>query len=187
MKPNALLQQIVIALALTCLAAANDFIFSQFFTGQLSTKLNLSIIVFCYLGYLNRQSHLPAGRIILLLINISALLICLFTVDRFNTLLLIYLAMIWLNRSLLCYSGVLAVLADLGLCLGSASAVYGVLANGNSVIAALWCFLLLQALHPLIPGKKLPKTTKRTSTSTDTFDQSLQAAENALQAILQKA
>lgn len=187
MKYTALLQHIVVALILTCLGAACDFIFGQFFTGLLSTKLSLSVIVFCYLVYIIRQSHLPAGRISLLSINLCVLLVCLVWVDRFNTLILIYLAMIWLNRSLICYSGILAIVADLGLCLVSASVVYGVLVQRNSVIVALWCFLLLQALHTLIPGKKLPNNSKHGKTSTDNFDHSLQAAENALQEILRKS
>jgi hypothetical protein len=45
-----------------------------------------------------------------------------------------FLVMIWLNRSLLCYSGTLAVSADLGLCLVSAIAVYGILVDDNSII-----------------------------------------------------
>ena len=52
MKSTALLQHIGIALLLTCLAALNAVLLSQFFSGLLSAKLNLSFIIllFFFLG-----------------------------------------------------------------------------------------------------------------------------------------
>ena len=184
MKSSSLLQHIGIALTLTCLAAINNIIFRQFVTGQLSAKMNISLIVLLYLGYLIQQSDLAAGKITLLSINLGILITCLFAITHLPTLLLIYLLMIWLNRLLLCYSNVLAILADLGLCLISASMVYWVWVNGNSIIAALWCFLLLQALHTLLPYKEIPIRQKPSSTSTDHFNHALQSAESALQQIM---
>ena len=186
MKPTSVLQHIGVALVLTCLAAVNDLILRQFFSELLSDKLNISLLVFLYLSYLIRQNRLPAGRITLLVINLSVLLFCLFAVTQTTTLLLIYLTMIWLNRSLLRYSSLLTILADLGLCLISASLVYWVFVNGYSILTTLWCFLLLQALHSLIPTKKAANNPKHTSPSFDNFDRSLQSAENALQQLLRK-
>jgi hypothetical protein len=186
MKPGTLIQHIGIAVLLTGLAAMNEFMLGHFFSTFLSTKLNLSLVVFCYLGYLIRQSHLQAGRIILCSVNVAVLLLCTYTVGQASTLLLVYLLMIWLNRALLFFPGILAALADFGLCLISASAGYAVFLNGNGLVAVLWCFLLLQALHTLVPGKRKGGAGKHTSSLPDTFDHALQTAENALQALLKK-
>ena len=183
MKVSSLLQHIGIALALTCLATINNFILRQFFTGSLSAKLNISVIVFLYLAYLIWQSRLTAGRPTLLFIDISTLSIFLLASLHTETLFLMSLFLIWLNRSLLYYSSVLPVLADLCLCLFSAFVVYWLLFNGNSLITAVWCLLLLQALHSLIPGKK--KSTKQQQASpSDNFDHAFQSAESALQRLL---
>ena len=179
MKPSSLLQHIGIALILTCLAAINDFIFS----GLLSSKFNISLSVFLYLAYLVWQSPLVAGRITLLILDLCVLLICLFTDLNIVTLLSVFLTMMWLNRLLLYYSSPLAVLADQGLCLFSASIAYWLLFNGHSLIIVLWCLLLLQALHSLIPGKKNSRKTSQAS-SADNFDHALQSAENALQQLI---
>ncbi len=183
MKTSSLLLHIGIALALTCLAKINDFILKQFFTDLLSVKLNISLIVFLYLAYLIWQSRLAAGRITLLIFNLCVLLISLFSGIQIVTLLLVYLAMIWLNRSLLYYSSPLAILADLGLCLFSAFMVSWLLFNGNSLITILWCVLLLQTLHSLIPDNKKDFKPQKPSTS-DNFDHALQSAESAFQQLL---
>ena len=91
MKASSLLQHIGIALALTCLAIINNFILIQFFTGLLSARLNISVIVFLYLAYLIWQSRLTAGRPTLLFIDISTLSICLLTSLHTETLFLMYL------------------------------------------------------------------------------------------------
>lgn len=182
MKTSSLLQQISIALLLTLLAAINDFILRQFFTGLLSAKVNIALIVFLYLAYLIWQNRIAAGRITLLLIDLSVLLICLFTSLSTISLLIICLFLIWLNRLLLCYSSVLSILADLGLCLLSACVVYWLLFNGHGLITALWSLLLLQSLHCLIADKKM--ASKPQESSSDNFDHALQSAESALQQLL---
>ena len=156
MKVSSLLRHIGIAMMLSSLAAIVETIF----TGLLSSKLNISLIVFLYLTYLIWQSHLAAGRITLLVFNLCVLLICLLTGMPFVTLLWVYLAIIWLNRSILYYSSQLAILADLGLCLFSASIAYWLLFNGYGLVSVLWCLLLLQSLHRLIVDKKYPISLK---------------------------
>lgn len=178
MRTSLLLQHIGIALALTCLATINDFILKHFFTDLFSSKLNISLIVFLYLAYLIWQNRLAAGRIILLLIDLTVLFICLFIDLQMITLSLIYLALVWLNRLLLCYSSPVAALADSGLCLFSAGMAYWLIHNGYGLITTLWCLLLLQSLHCLIADKK---TLSKPQSSTNNFDYALQSAERALQ------
>jgi hypothetical protein len=183
MKSTSLLQHISLAIALSCLAFVNDVILKQWVTAALSVRLNLSLSVFLYLGYLMRCHPMPAGRMTLLMINLVVLLVCLSTDARFSTLLWVYLVMIWINRSLLRYASVVAAAADLGLSLFSAGAFYAIFSNGYGLVTSLWCFLLLQALHSVIPGKKVP-IKPNCKAPADQFDRALHSAENALQQLL---
>lgn len=186
MKSTALLQQLGIALLLTGLAAINETLLRAFFGIGLSAKLNLSLIFLLYLGLLLRQNRLPAGRVTLMAVNLGIVLMCLLVDTRLYTLLWLYPAMIWLNRSLLRYAGVTSVLADLGLCLLSIGTVLWAFSSGYGFITALWCFLLLQALHVMIPAKKAPQTQQGNASSPDNFNKALQTAESALQQLLKK-
>ena len=178
MKVSSLLRHIGIAMMLSSLAAIVETIF----TGLLSSKLNISLIVFLYLTYLIWQSHLAAGRITLLVFNLCVLLIFLFKGIHLVTLLWVYLAIIWLNRSLLYYSSLLSVLADLGLCLFSASIAYWLLSNDYGLVSIMLCLLLLQGLHCLIVDKKIPS--KSQTSSADNFNHALKSAESALQQLI---
>jgi len=184
MKQNTLLQHIGLAIALSVLALINDLILRQFFNVMLSNQLNISLLACLYLGFIIRQSPLISGRITLFAINLSIVLISLFWVNHTSTLLVIYLAMIFCNRALLCYSNLLAIMADLGLCSLSTSAVFLLLANSYSNLTALWCFMLLQALHTLLPNKKVAHAKRQPAPSQDKFNHALQSAEGALQKLL---
>lgn len=180
MTSSTLLRHISLAVVLSGLVLMNEFIFS----GLLSSQFNLSFIVLLYLCYLISQSHLVAGRITLVGVDLSAILICWFSDLSIGELLLVYLAMIWLNRALLCYSSLLAILADLTLCLFTASVVYWLFLMSFSLTSIVWCLLLLQALHSLIPGKKKPV---KKMPSGDGFEHALETAESALQRLLNQS
>lgn len=182
MKASTLLQHIGIALLLTFLATINDTIFRQFMSGLFSIKLNIASSIFLYLVFIIWQSRVAAGKITLLLIDLSLLLISLFTNLSSVSLILIGLLLIWLNRCLLCYSSLLTVFADFALCLLSAFVVYSLLSNGHSLMTALWCLLLLQSLHCLFVDKKM--ASKLQASPNDNFEQALQSAENALQQLI---
>lgn len=186
MKMTALVQHIVLAFVLTSMAAANQLLLCLFFSGSLSVKLNLSATVFFYLCWLIWRNPMPAGRLTLLTGNLMVILMGLFSGLHLSTLLVMFPAMIWLTRSLLRYSGLVAVSTDLALCLISTGAFYAVLAGDRGSVAALWCFLLLQALHTLIPSRKSLDKPAPTASSPDSFNQALQTAESALQHLLRK-
>ncbi|MGR9116188.1 MAG: hypothetical protein ACU85E_10510 [Gammaproteobacteria bacterium] len=183
MKTTALLNQIGVAIALTFLAAINQTLLAPFAFDQLGAKLNLSLIVLLYLGYLNLQYRVPAGRIVLMVVNLAIVLLCLLIEIRLNTLSWLFPAMIWFNRSILRYTGVLVVLADLSLCLLGTAAIVWTLGNDHSLIAAIWCFLLLQALHVMIQADN--KCSCDPSSSVD-FNRALEYAESALQRLLRR-
>ena len=187
MKASSLLHHIFIALVLTGVAAISEVLLKQFFSELPSIKLSISLVMFLYLCDLIYQSRPAIGKLTLFAVNLSVLLISLFTVDSLTLLLLLYTAIIWSNRALLCYASIVAVLTDLSLCVISAAIVLWVCVNGNSLMTALWCFLLLQALHTLIPGKKLSGQFNADLQATDAFNRAMSTAENALQQLLRKA
>jgi len=186
MNTNALLKHIGIAIALSILAIIGDTLLTPFLTKLLTNRLNISAIVFLYLSLLIQQSDLTTGKVTLFTINLAVLFTSLLSVEQLPALLGIYLIMIWLSRSLLNYTSLLTSIADFSLCVLSASIVYWLLLHGHSSITALWCFLLLQALHALLPKKDRPLPKSDGSISKNNFNQALQSAESALQQLLKK-
>lgn len=184
MKTNSLLSQLVIALLLTCLAAIVSALFNQFVGSQTNARLNLSLIMLLYLGCLIWQNPRPAGRITLMASNLGLALLCLLFEVRLGTLFWLYPAITWLNRCLLRYSSILAIMSDSALCLLGAGAALWALGNGYGLVMALWCFLLLQALHVMIPCRKAPRRKMPASQTQDNFNRAMQSAESALQQLM---
>jgi hypothetical protein len=95
---------------------------------------------------------------------------------------LVHVALVWLVRSLYCYSGVLPALADFGLSLlGAAFAVWAAQRSGGAWLA-FWCFFLLQAFHVLIP----PSLGAHASHSADTTDDAFARAQRAADAAVRR-
>ncbi len=180
MKSTTLLQHIGVALLLTILTAINREVFDLFFSPLVGTRLNLSFIVLIYLGLLAWQNRIPAGRVTLMAINATIILLCLILTTRLSILLWLYPLIIWINRSLLRYRSLTAVFVDMGLCLLGIGAALWTLHNGHGWAAAIWCLFLTQALHVMIPGRKMTSRAKSSSTSQDNFNRALRSAENAL-------
>ena len=89
-------------------------------------------------------------------------------------------ALIWLVRSLYCYSGVLPALADLGLgLLGAAFAVWAAQRSGGAWLA-FWCFFLVQAFHVLIPPAVGAGTDDGSAAADDAFARAQRAADAAV-------
>jgi hypothetical protein len=93
---------------------------------------------------------------------------------------LVHLCLVWLVRSLYCYSGLLPALADLALtALGAAFAVWAAL-RSESAWLALWCFFLAQAFHVLIPASLQPSARSAGNSADDAFARAQRAAEAAV-------
>lgn len=131
------------------------------------------------------QNRLPAGRLILFTVNIVIVLISLEYLQSLKSLCLTYLSLIWITRSILRYTNGLSILADLVLCIISIGTAFAAFNVSNSIIISLWCLLLVQALHTLIPGRNVANKLYQ-QTSADNFEQALQTAEKALQQLLRQ-
>jgi hypothetical protein len=94
--------------------------------------------------------------------------------------LLVHLGLVWLIRSLYCYSGVLPALADLGVtALGAAFAVWAARYSGSAWLA-FWCFFLAQTLHGLIPAAAAGRNCEAPNEADQAFDRAHRAAEAAI-------
>ena len=95
---------------------------------------------------------------------------------------LVHVGMIWLVRALYFYSSPLSALADLGLNALAVAAVVWATVQSGSLLLALWCFFLVQALFVLLP-KGSGTTGSRSGqvgVEVDKFDQARQTAQSAL-------
>jgi len=93
---------------------------------------------------------------------------------------LVHIALVWLVRSLYCYSAVLPALADLGVSLlGAAFAVWAAQRSGGAWLA-FWCFFLVQAFHVLIPPALGAPVSHSTDTTDDAFARAQRAADAAV-------
>lgn len=92
---------------------------------------------------------------------------------------LAHAGLVWLVRSLYHYSGLVPALVDLGLTsLGLAFAAWAA-ARGGGAWLALWCFLLAQAFHALIPPS-IARHTPIEAASDAAFARAQRAAEAAV-------
>ena len=93
---------------------------------------------------------------------------------------LVHVALVWLVRSLYCYSGVLPALADFGLSLlGAAFAVWAAQRSGGAWLA-FWCFFLVQSFHVVIPHSLGASASGSVDAADDAFARAQRAADAAV-------
>jgi hypothetical protein len=137
---------------------------------------------FSYLLYLLRCSGVRLGRVTTLLGWLSITVATAWMGPPLILYVLVHVAMIWLVRSLYFYSSLLPALADLGLNLVAVAAVVWATAQSGSLLLALWCFFLLQALFVFIPrnGNRPSSAPAGVVREEERFEQARAAAQAAL-------
>ena len=111
----------------------------------------VSLIALAYVGYLLTRSRARVGRITALALSVVVAGVAWGVELPLAFYLIVHVGLIWLIRSLYFYSGVVPALMDLGLsALALTAAVWATLQSG-SIFLTIWCFLLVQALHVVIP------------------------------------
>ena len=180
MKRPTLLYTIRIAVIMTVVAMASEFVMQHLFSGRLATAFTLSLLTMTYISHLLAKSDIRVGKITLGFLCLAALAVAVVLTVKLSTLLIISVGLIWVTRSLLYYSSLLPAIADLVLCLVSfAAAIWGFIISG-SVAAAIWCFFLTQALSALIPKRFVSTPSTETKSGQDRFNQAYQSAETAI-------
>lgn len=151
MKRPGFLQGVVVALLAALLGEVLFVALAPLVGSVTALHLVIASASFCYLLYLLRYSGVRLGRMTTLLGWLSVTVVTAWMGPPLMLYLLVHVAMIWLVRSLYFYSSLLPALMDLGLTLLSVAAVAWATAQSGSLLLAVWCFFLLQALFAFIP------------------------------------
>lgn len=148
------------------------------------TALHLVIATasFSYILYLLRCSGVRLGRLTTLLGWLAITVATAWMGPPLMLYVLLHVAMIWLVRSLYFYSSLLPALADLGLNLVAVAAVVWATAQSGSLMLALWCFFLLQALFVAIPRSWNSESSRSDGvvSEEERFEQARRTAQAAL-------
>ncbi len=148
------------------------------------TALHLVIAAasFSYIVYLLRCSGVRLGRLTTLLGWLLVTVTTAWMAPPLMLYLLVHVAMVWLVRSLYFYSSLLPALADLGLNFIAVAAVVWATVQSGSLMLALWCFFLLQALFVTLPRSMDKAAVKATGIAAEEnrFEQAQRTAQAAL-------
>ena len=135
-----------------------------------------------YVLYLLTRSRETVGRMVAIALWSAVSIVAWWLHPPLSLYVLAHLGLIWLVRSLHFYASVLSALTDLALCGLSLAAGIWAATHTGSVLLALWCFFLVQAVFVLIPPsiKRNPTAVNRTLDIDDAFERAHQNAETAL-------
>ena len=135
-----------------------------------------------YVGYLLVRCRVRIGHITLLAAwSLAALGIAVLSSSVLFTLGA-HLGLVWLARGFIYHARVLPALADLGLSIFSLIAAAWAVTQAQSLWAALWCLMLVQAMFPWIPTSARTKPQASTS-APERFVRAQRTAEAALRAL----
>jgi len=179
-KPPSFGRALAAAFVLSLCGAAVLAALAPFAGTGTALRVSVALLGFAYVLYLMASSGERVGRVTTVALWIVAASFAWFTGLPFVAYALVHVALIWLVRSLYCYSGVLPALADLGLSLlGAAFAVWAAQRSGGAWLA-FWCFFLVQAFHVLIPPAVGAGTEDGSAAADDAFARAQRAADAAV-------
>ena len=172
---------VAVALVASLVIAATTFVFANIFFSMGMMQIFIALVSAVYIAYLMIRSHEKLGRLTVFTLWFAITLLSMVVSPSLAIFVLVQLGMIWIIRSLYYYNSVLAALADLGLMGLSIIVSLWAWWNTQSLLMAMWCFFLVQALFVLIP-KQLSKPASKDShlqKASDRFEHAYLAAEQA--------
>ena len=172
---------VAVALLASLVIAACTFVFANIFVSIGLLQIFIALVSAMYIAYLMIRSHERLGRLTVFSVWFVITLLGMVLSPSLVIFVLLQLGMIWIIRSLYYYNSVLAALADLGLVGFSVIVSLWAWWNTQSLLMAMWCFFLVQALFVLIP-KQLSKPASKDShlqKASDRFEHAYLAAEQA--------
>lgn len=183
MKRPAFLEGVAVAVLAALLGGGLHAVFAVMFSPGAAARLLVAALNLGYILYLLTHSSGRVGRITALASWSVLAIAAWWLAPSLPVYALLHLAALWLVRSLYFQGGILAGLLDGGLCgLGLGAALAALIQTG-SIVLAIWCFFLTQALFTAIPagwpGKTVPDRL-----IDDRFEQAHRSAEAALRRIL---
>ncbi len=185
MNRPTLIGEVVVAAGLTLVVALLVLLWPLLTGGAVTFGSMVVVVSLLYCGYRLMRSESRSGKVTLAALVLFSLSV-LWLVGWSDRLLLIgAIGLIWGVRSWLTHCRPLAVVLDLLLTFSAlAAAIWAFSING--VIAAVWCFFLLQALFVLIPESfnKRPKRIVESDAASDRFNRAHRNAETALRTLI---
>ena len=184
MKSPTFFRGVVIAFVLSFFGAALFAAMTTVMSSGFALRTVVALVTLAYVAYLLSRSGARVGRITALAISMLAVAIAWGVELPLGLYLIVHVTLIWLVRSLYFYSGVVPALIDLGLnALALAAAVWATLQAG-SVFLAIWCFLLVQALHVAIPASMSRDQRGREGVASAASDARFQRARRTAEAAI---
>jgi hypothetical protein len=182
MKRPGFLQGVGVALMAALLGEVSFVALSPLVGTLTALHLVIASASFSYLVYLLRCSGVRTGRITTLLSWLLVTTATAWLAPPLMLYVLVHVALIWLVRSLYFYSSLLPAIADLGLNLVAVAAVVWATTQSGSLLLALWCFFLLQALFVAIPRtmNQTASAADGDANEVDHFEQARRTAQTAL-------
>ena len=176
------LHGVLAALVLSLLGAALAIVLRTLGLG-FALRATIAAIAFGYVLYLVCASPGRSGRPSTLVLWFVAAMGLWLWWPPLLLFLLLHAVLIWLVRAFNHHRSLVAALADGVLTGVSLLAALWAFAQAGSVLAAAWCFLLVQALHVLIPAE-LPARSAPETTHADRFSRAHRQGEAALRRLL---
>lgn len=182
-KPS-LLTEVVVAAGLTVAVAVIGMALSIFAPGAFGVKIAIGFAAGAYGLRMFSCAKSRGGRFVALVFAAGAVAAGILFLGV-GELAALVAAMFWLQRSIAYYRGLVPVALDGLLTCFSLLAAAGAAVYAQSLIAGIWCFLLLQALHSLIPVSfgRSSGSERGGAAGKDAFDAAHRAAEEALRAL----
>ena len=176
---------VLIALLLSLAAAAISAALTPLFSAYAVIRAAISLATLVYVLLLLSASGIRFGRATTCAAALSVMALAFYLAPPLALFTLLHIGLIWLARCFYYHSGVLAAVADLGLCLLGFAAAAWALQQSGSTLLAFWCFFLIQAaiLPALRSRHRTPPLVDSGSTTPDhheRFQRAYRSAEDAL-------
>lgn len=185
MKRRTFVESLWFALAASLAGSALFFTLAPWFTETTLIKFVVTVMTSGAVCFLVIRTPRRVGRITTLTVWLLWVILAWLLVGSVLVFTGLHLAIVWLIRSLYCYTSPMAALIDLGLCGLSLVASIGAFNHSGSVFLALWCLFLVQSLVAMIPSsfKRRKNVQIDRCTEADRFNRAYRTAEWALRKI----
>lgn len=179
MKRPTFLEGVAVALAASLVGSAAYAALAAVAGGGV-LRLVVAGLALGYLIYLLARAPARVGRVAALAAWAVAATLLWLGAPPLALFLFLHLGALWLLRSLLFHSSLVAAAGDLGLSLlALAAGVWAVLHTG-SLLLGIWCFFLVQALFVVLPSRLARPSGDARRATEDPFEHAHRLAEAAV-------
>jgi len=192
MRPSSLIQGIFVAFGFSVIARPLLLVLS-ILSDRMDNQLLIASLTAAYMLYIMSRRAGRVGRVTLAVLSWGLLFGACLMGASIGTVMLLGIGLLWLVRSVLCYTSLLSALLDGLLCAMSLAGAAMIAMFTGSVALTVWGFFLCQALWVFVPVTfgRLAKcrciaTQGFKGGAPDRFSRSYHAAEAALRSLAQQ-